>query len=147
LAAQGRGFADSGTVDGTDLGKDGAHGIYSLHLGPAAFRFDVAGRTAAANPRFEAGMSGPLAGLFGALLSEMIARKEFSVFSDDAKRDGSGTAGGKGGLAGTAWIGSDGFAGTDGVGGGFGGDGGDADVYENVGGQGGTVGSDGQPAP
>src|ERR1700733_4469739 len=38
------------------------------------------------NPRFEAGMSGPLAGLFGALLGEMSARNEFSVFIDDAKR-------------------------------------------------------------
>lgn len=38
------------------------------------------------NPRFEAGMSGPLAGLFGALLAEMSARNEFSVFIDDAKR-------------------------------------------------------------
>ncbi|MEO6793278.1 MAG: sulfotransferase [Mycobacterium sp.] len=38
------------------------------------------------NPRFEAGMSGPLAGLFGALLGEMSARNEFSVFLDDAKR-------------------------------------------------------------
>src|SRR6201995_5308955 len=39
------------------------------------------------NPRFEAGMSGPLAGLFGALLSEMSARNEFSIFIDDAKRE------------------------------------------------------------
>ncbi|WP_232065893.1 sulfotransferase family protein [Mycobacterium heidelbergense] len=39
------------------------------------------------NPRFEAGMSGPLAGLFGALLSQMSARNEFSVFIDDAKRE------------------------------------------------------------
>jgi sulfotransferase len=38
------------------------------------------------NPRFEAGMSGPLAGLFSALLSEMSARNEFSVFLNDAKR-------------------------------------------------------------
>jgi len=38
------------------------------------------------NPRFDAGMSGPLAGLFGALLGEMSARNEFSVFLDDAKR-------------------------------------------------------------
>jgi sulfotransferase len=38
------------------------------------------------NPRFEAGMSGPLARLFGALLSEMSARNEYSVFIDDAKR-------------------------------------------------------------
>lgn len=39
------------------------------------------------NPRFEAGMSGPLAGLFGALLGQMSARSEFSVFIDDAKRE------------------------------------------------------------
>ena len=31
-------------------------------------------------------MSGPLAGLFGALLGEMSARNEYSVFIDDAKR-------------------------------------------------------------
>ncbi len=31
-------------------------------------------------------MSGPLAGLFGALLGEMSARNEFSVFIDDVKR-------------------------------------------------------------
>src|ERR1700744_3480166 len=37
------------------------------------------------NPTFEAGMSGPLAGLFGALLSQMSARNEYSVFLDDAK--------------------------------------------------------------
>ncbi|WP_067977080.1 sulfotransferase family protein [Mycolicibacter icosiumassiliensis] len=39
------------------------------------------------NPRFHAGMSGPLAGLFGALLGEMSARNEFSVFIDDARRE------------------------------------------------------------
>lgn len=39
------------------------------------------------NPRFQAGMSGPLAGLFGALLSQMSARNEFSVFIDDSKRE------------------------------------------------------------
>lgn len=38
------------------------------------------------NPRFHAGMSGPVAGLFGALLSEMSERNEFAVFLDDAKR-------------------------------------------------------------
>lgn len=38
------------------------------------------------NPRFHAGMSGPLAGLFGALLGEMSERNEFAVFLDDAKR-------------------------------------------------------------
>ncbi|MEI7913713.1 MAG: sulfotransferase [Mycobacteriaceae bacterium] len=39
------------------------------------------------NPRYEAGMSGPLAGLFGSLLGQMSARNEFSVFIDDAKRE------------------------------------------------------------
>src|SRR5690348_16214927 len=39
------------------------------------------------NPRFEAGMSGPLAGLFGALLGQMSARNEYSVFIDDTKRE------------------------------------------------------------
>ena len=39
------------------------------------------------NPRFEAAMSGPLAGLFGALLGEMSGRNEYSVFIDDAKRE------------------------------------------------------------
>lgn len=39
------------------------------------------------NPRFQAGMSGPLAGLFDALLAQMSARNEFSVFLDDAKRE------------------------------------------------------------
>src|ERR1700735_988753 len=38
------------------------------------------------NPRFEAGMSGPLAGLFGALLVQMSARNEYSVLLDDIKR-------------------------------------------------------------
>jgi hypothetical protein len=87
VASTGPGLHRSGTVNGTGLGKDGAHGIHSLHLGPAAFRFDVAGRVAAANPRFEAGMSGPLAGLFDALLGEMSGRNEFSVFIDDAKSE------------------------------------------------------------
>lgn len=32
-------------------------------------------------------MSGPLAGLFGALLGQMSARNEYSVFIDDAKRE------------------------------------------------------------
>lgn len=40
----------------------------------------------AQNPRFHAGMSGPLASLFGSLLGEMSARNEFSVFIDDAQR-------------------------------------------------------------
>lgn len=40
----------------------------------------------AQNPRFRAGMSGPLAGMFGALLGEMSGRNEFSVFIDDAQR-------------------------------------------------------------
>ncbi|MCX6470487.1 MAG: sulfotransferase [Corynebacteriales bacterium] len=39
------------------------------------------------NPRFEAGMSGPLAGLFGALLGQMSARNEYSVFIDDVRRE------------------------------------------------------------
>lgn len=39
------------------------------------------------NPRFQAGMSGPLAGLFGALLGQMSARNEFSVFIDDTQRE------------------------------------------------------------
>jgi sulfotransferase len=39
------------------------------------------------NPRFEAGMSGPVAGLFGALLGNMSARNEYSIFIDDAKRE------------------------------------------------------------
>jgi sulfotransferase len=39
------------------------------------------------NPRFEAGMTGPLSGLFGALLDKMSGRNEFSVFIDDTKRD------------------------------------------------------------
>lgn len=39
------------------------------------------------NPRFEAGMSGPLAGLFGALVGQMSARNEYSVFIDDARRE------------------------------------------------------------
>ncbi|MEW9573471.1 sulfotransferase [Rhodanobacter sp. Si-c] len=38
------------------------------------------------NPRFHASMSGPLAGLFGALLGEMSARNEFSVFIEDTQR-------------------------------------------------------------
>ncbi len=38
------------------------------------------------NPRFHAGMSGPVAGLVGSLLGEMSGRNEFSVFIDDAQR-------------------------------------------------------------
>jgi sulfotransferase len=38
------------------------------------------------NPRFCAGMSGPLYGLFNTLLGEMSARNEFAVFIDDAQR-------------------------------------------------------------
>jgi sulfotransferase len=38
------------------------------------------------NPRFQAGMSGPLADLFNALLGEMSARNKYSVFLDDSKR-------------------------------------------------------------
>jgi hypothetical protein len=40
----------------------------------------------AQNPRFRAGMSGPLAGMFGSLLGEMSGRNEFSVFIDDVQR-------------------------------------------------------------
>ncbi len=39
------------------------------------------------NPRFDAGMSGPLAGLFDALVRQMSARNEYSVFLDDTKRE------------------------------------------------------------
>lgn len=38
------------------------------------------------NPRFQAGMSGPLAGMFAALMGEMSERNEFAVFLDNAKR-------------------------------------------------------------
>jgi sulfotransferase len=38
------------------------------------------------NPRFQADMSGPLAGLVGSLLGEMSHRNEFSVFLDDEQR-------------------------------------------------------------
>ncbi|PLZ02229.1 sulfotransferase [Burkholderia sp. WAC0059] len=38
------------------------------------------------NPRFHADMSGPLAGLFGALLGEMSGRNEFSLFISDEQR-------------------------------------------------------------
>ena len=38
------------------------------------------------NPRFHAGMSGPLAGMFGAMLGEMSERNEFAVFINDAQR-------------------------------------------------------------
>lgn len=38
------------------------------------------------NPKFEAGMSGPVAGLLGTMLGEMSGRNEFSVFIDDAQR-------------------------------------------------------------
>ena len=34
------------------------------------------------NPRFSADMSGPLAGLFNTLLTEMSGKNEFSVFID-----------------------------------------------------------------
>lgn len=40
------------------------------------------------NPRFHAAMSGPLAGIFNALLGEMSGKNEFSVFiSDEQRRD------------------------------------------------------------
>lgn len=38
------------------------------------------------NLRFQASMSGPLAGMVGAMLGEMSARSEFSVFIDDGRR-------------------------------------------------------------
>lgn len=38
------------------------------------------------NPRFHAGMSGPLAGLFGNLLTCMGGSNEFSIFTSDAQR-------------------------------------------------------------
>jgi sulfotransferase len=38
------------------------------------------------NPRFHAGMSSPVAGMFTTLLGELSERNEFSVFIDDAKR-------------------------------------------------------------
>jgi len=38
------------------------------------------------NPRVHAGMSGPLAGMFGSLLGIMSERNEFAVFLDDEKR-------------------------------------------------------------
>lgn len=38
------------------------------------------------NPRFYAGMSGPLYGLFNTLLGEMSARNEFAVFIDNEQR-------------------------------------------------------------
>jgi len=38
------------------------------------------------NPRFSADMSGPLAGLFNTLLTEMSGKNEFSVFIDDTQR-------------------------------------------------------------
>jgi len=38
------------------------------------------------NPRFHAGMSGPMAGMFATLLGEMSGRNEFSVFITEAQR-------------------------------------------------------------
>ena len=38
------------------------------------------------NPRFHAGMSGPVAGMFNAMLGEMSGRNEFSVFITDEQR-------------------------------------------------------------
>lgn len=38
------------------------------------------------NPRFHAGMSSPVAGMFAAMMGEMSERNEFSVFIDDAAR-------------------------------------------------------------
>ena len=39
------------------------------------------------NPRFHAGMSGPVAGLVASLLEQMSGRNEFSVFIDDTQRE------------------------------------------------------------
>jgi sulfotransferase len=39
------------------------------------------------NPRFQAGMSGPVAGLVRSLLEQMSGKNEFSVFIDDAQRE------------------------------------------------------------
>ena len=39
------------------------------------------------NPRFHADMSGPVAGWFGTLLTEMSARNEFAPFIDDGRRE------------------------------------------------------------
>lgn len=41
----------------------------------------------AQNPRFQASMSGPVAGLVSALLGEMSGKNEFSLFIDDARRE------------------------------------------------------------
>jgi sulfotransferase len=38
------------------------------------------------NPRFQSGMSGPLAGMFSAMLGEMSGKNEFSVFITDEQR-------------------------------------------------------------
>ena len=38
------------------------------------------------NPRFQSGMSGPLAGMFNVMLREMSAKNEFSVFITDEQR-------------------------------------------------------------
>jgi sulfotransferase len=38
------------------------------------------------NPRFHAGMSGPVGGLFGSLLAEMSGRNEMAVFISDTQR-------------------------------------------------------------
>ena len=39
------------------------------------------------NPRFQEGMSGSLAGLFGALVGQMSTASEHSIFIDDDKRE------------------------------------------------------------
>ena len=39
------------------------------------------------NPRFQAGMSGPVAGIVGALLENMSGKNEYSVFIDDTQRE------------------------------------------------------------
>ncbi len=38
------------------------------------------------NPRVQSGMSGPLAGMFSAMLGEMSGKNEFSVFITDEQR-------------------------------------------------------------
>jgi len=72
---------ESGRRNTTEL-KGGIHGNDSFDLGLAAFRFDAAGRAATLKPPFP----GWHVGLFGALLGEMSARNEYSIFIDDTKR-------------------------------------------------------------
>lgn len=39
------------------------------------------------NPRFQASMSGPLAGMVSALLENMSGKNEYSVFIEDGQRE------------------------------------------------------------